>query len=161
MSVFKYLNPLYPFFRAKQDVTKSFHGVSDALRDAKQRLKDEREAAAKAGELGDPKERFEAAVIEGNWSKADLERQISGARRARRYFSIFSYISVPCSVAATLFMPGWIALFLLPGTLVFFILMMSLSAKHAWWEWQISERSFESFKKFASMPDFIKRVIIP
>lgn len=162
MSMLKYLNPLYPFFRVKSDVTASFRGVKETLSETKRQLKEEQEKATEKDNLaGDPKARFERAVVDGGWSESDLKDQIAGAKRARRIFLIFSYVAVPLSVGMTVFMPWWLAMFLLPGTLVFFILMTTVSAKHAWWEWQIGQRSFESFKSFASTPDFIKRVMMP
>jgi hypothetical protein len=162
VAFYKYFNPLYPFLRVKKDVSQSFRGVRETLAETKRRLREEQEKAIEMANLsGTPKERFERAVKEGGWSESDLKDQMQGARRARRIFLVFSYVTVPLSVGLTLFMPWWLALFLLPATLVFFILMTTVSAKHAWWEWQISQRSFESFKSFASAPDFIKRVLIP
>lgn len=164
MSIWKYFNPLYSFKRTYEDVSRSTKGITDSFKETRDILEKRSAAAEKAGRAATaapPQERFKLAVEAGNWTEQELETQAHGARRARLIFIGSAYVFAPFTLACTLYAPWWLALMMVPSATFFFILMSILAAKHAWWEWQIEERSFESFKTFASRKDFFKRVLLP
>jgi hypothetical protein len=162
MSFWKYLNPLYPVVRLKNDLVSSFRGVSTTLAASKERFEAKRRAdEALEGTNEDPSLRFEKSFVQGGFTEETLANQLKAVRRARRWFIVSAYIGTPCFVSMGMFSPWWISMFVLPCAIFFCVLLFILAAKHAWFEWQITERSFKSFQQFMSLRDFFARVMIP
>ena len=162
MAFWKYLNPLHPFTSTAKNIASSVRGISASLKAAKAELSRRQEEATVMAKSGlTPKEKFNAVVTEKKWTESELVAQAGASRRARRFFIAAIYIGVPIQILVSLFTAWWIGIIILVTTVAFATFFSLMAAKHAWMEWQISIRSLEPFKVFASRSDMFKRVLLP
>ena len=109
--------------------------------------------------IEDPRERFEALYAIGGWSEQELDEQRRAVVRTKLVALIMSVVTFSGVLGALVMAPLWMLLFIVPlgGSLL--ILGLAQTFKFAHYQAQLEMRSLISARQFASLPDFLVRLV--
>lgn len=108
--------------------------------------------------IEDPRKRFAALARLNQFTDAELEEQLVAVRRGRRFALGLAVVVTVLAVPNFLFVPAWIALFLMAaiGTVVAFSLFWAF--KYGLFQYQLETQSLYRVRDYLSRPDFFSHL---
>lgn len=102
---------------------------------------------------GNPSERFEALYARNGWDEESLVIHLGRVRVAKFVLLALAAAMIPAMGYTLVYVPWWIGTLLLPSFLFAMVFFSAQALRHAWWCWQISNRSLSSPRAFIDSKD--------